>query len=243
MSAIVGTAGWSLPTSDAARFAAEGSALERYASRFAGVEINSSFHRPHRRSTWERWAATVPPGFRFSAKLPKAITHVRKLVECGEALAGFAAETAGLGEKLAVLLVQLPPSLAFDETVADPFFAQLGRMTNAAVVCEPRHPSWFEPAADDLLDQWRVARAGADPARVPAAASPGGWPGLRYLRLHGSPQIYRSSYDDERLEGYARLLRDAHDAPAWCIFDNTAGSAATGNALALTERLSLSTAR
>jgi uncharacterized protein YecE (DUF72 family) len=74
----------------------------------------------------------------------------------------------------------------------------------------------------------------ADPARVEQASVPGGWRGLVYYRLHGSPVTYRSSYDDGRLEGYAAQLRAAaEDAQTWCIFDNTASSAATADALAL----------
>ena len=237
MAIIIGTAGWSVARESAQHFPIEGSALERYAARFAGAEINSSFHRPHRRSTWERWAASVPEGFRFSVKLPKTITHQNKLIDCGELLATHLDEAGALGAKLAVHLVQLPPSLAFDEAVADPFFQMLGDGSGAAIACEPRHPSWFEPAAEQLLERRRVARVAADPARVPAAAAPGGWPGLVYYRLHGSPIIYRSSYGDAQLDRYAAALRDVGEREAWCIFDNTASSAATGNALALAERL------
>ena len=77
------------------------------------------------------------------------------------------------------------------------------------------------------------------PALVPAAAEPGGWRGLAYYRLHGSPATYRSSYDDGRLEAYARRLAGG-TAPAWCIFDNTASSAATSDALKLKALTSLS---
>lgn len=221
------------------RFGVEGTALERYARLFGGVEINSSFHRPHRRSTWERWAASVPSSFRFAAKLPKTITHGRKLVDCDELLTAFAQEVAGLGDKLAVVLVQLPPSLAFEAAVAKRFFTALKTTTTATIACEPRNESWFDPGADGLLADWRVARVAADPARVPAAASPGGWRGLSYYRLHGSPQIYRSSYDQDQLEAYAQALRaESAERPAWCMFDNTASSAATSNALSVSDRLS-----
>jgi uncharacterized protein YecE (DUF72 family) len=106
----------------------------------------------------------------------------------------------------------------------------------AAIACEPRHPSWFEAGADALLERRGVARVAADPARVPAAATPGGWRGLAYFRLHGSPVMYRSSYRDGRLEAYADQLGEA-GANGWCIFDNTASSEATGDALALTTLL------
>lgn len=229
----IGTAGWSIPRVVAEGFAAEGSALERYATRFGAAEINSSFHRPHRLSTWARWREITPPGFRFSVKLPKAITHQAKLVGCDQALEAFMVEAETLGDKLAVLLVQLPPSLGFDGAVAAAFFASLRARTSAAVACEPRHLSWFDAPAEALLRHHRVARVAADPALCEAAARPGGWPGLAYWRLHGSPAMYRSSYAD-RLAGYADRLREsAAQAETWCIFDNTASSAATGDALAL----------
>ena len=70
MTILVGTAGWTLPRDVQHQFPPEGSHLARYAARFPVAEINSSFHRPHRPSTWARWASEVPPHFRFCAKLP-----------------------------------------------------------------------------------------------------------------------------------------------------------------------------
>ena len=228
----IGTAGWTIPASAAGAFPQEGSSLERYSKRFDCAEINSSFHRSHRADTWRRWGSAVAQGFRFAAKLSKEITHKRRLADCDELLAAALAEMEALGEGLEVLLVQLPPSLAFDPAVAEPFFSALRGRWNRDVACEPRHPSWFEADADKLLVDLRVARVAADPAKVPAAAEPGGWPGLAYYRLHGSPVMYRSSYDDGRLEAYAGRIA-AGTAPSWCIFDNTASSAATGDALKL----------
>lgn len=234
----IGTAGWSIPTSHAAAFPSKGVGLERYAARFRCAEINSTFHRSHRSGTYERWAAATPPDFRFSAKLPKAITHGQKLTGCTDLLSSYLDEAAALGDRLAVHLVQLPPSLAFDEGLASTFFEMMQSQTQLPVACEPRHPSWFEPAAELLLDKLRIARVAADPARVPEAAVPGGWAGLVYLRLHGSPIVYRSSYDDGRLAAHAaRIAAALPGADLWCIFDNTASSAATGDALALSRML------
>jgi uncharacterized protein YecE (DUF72 family) len=234
----IGTAGWSIPRQYADRFPTEGTSLERYSAHFPVAEINSSFHRPHRRATWERWRDSVPDGFRFSAKLPKEITHRRKLIDCGGALDAFANQVAGLGEKLAIVLVQLPPKLSFDETVVRTFFNQLRASCSARIACEPRNVSWFTPAADEALKGLQVARAAADPAICPEAAMPSGWGELSYWRLHGSPVVYRSSYA-ERICRYAdRLERAAEAADVWCIFDNTASSAALGDALCLVEELS-----
>jgi len=237
---MIGTAGWSIARKDAAAFPGEGSALERYSRRFDGVEINSSFYRPHRASTWARWAASVPDGFRFSVKVPKTITHQGKLRDL-DPLPAFAQDIAPLGAKLAVLLVQLPPKLAFETEVAERFFSTLRRMIDADIVCEPRNPSWFEDEANGLLDRLRVGRVAADPAPVAAAARPGGWQDLPYWRLHGSPVMYLSSYSDAVIDSYARQIRDAvgQGLRPWCVFDNTAASAATGNALSLLERLGM----
>ncbi len=239
----IGCAGWSVPRAESSRFAAAGSHLERYASRLDAVEINSSFHRPHRPATYARWRASVPADFRFSVKLPRAITHDLRLQEAGEPLAAFVREVAGLGEKLGCLLVQLPPSLSFDPAmaaVAEGFFAGLRALIAAPAVpvaCEPRHPTWFTPTADDLLRGLGVARVAADPARVPAAAEPGGWRGLAYYRLHGSPRTYYSEYSEEFLAALAARLQAEPGRPVWCIFDNTALGAATANALDLRRRL------
>jgi len=235
MTIVIGTAGWSIPARDAAPFPAEGSALERYATLFDGAEINSSFYRPHRQSTWERWAASVPDHFRFSVKAPKAITHERKLADCGDLLKAHIDEVGALGEKLAVHLVQLPPSFAFDEATAERFFTAFRAATDTHIVCEPRHASWFVPSANALLERHQVGRVAADPARVPEAAFPGGWRGITYFRLHGSPVIYRSSYGDRALDAYASAVLAA-PGDAWCIFDNTLGGA-TRNALDLIEKL------
>src|SRR5438309_10602869 len=158
----VGTAGWSIPVRFGAAFPGQGSHLGRYARRFGVAEINSSFHRPHRPSTYARWAASVPDGFRFSVKLPKEISHTRRLIGAEAGLDQFALETAGLGDRLGPVLVQLPPKLAFEAEVAAAFFTALRERFPGPVACEPRHASWFAHASDDLLRALQVARVTAD---------------------------------------------------------------------------------
>ncbi len=235
----VGCAGWSLPRAEQARFPAAGSHLERYASRFDAVEINSSFHRPHRPATYARWSAGVPSSFRFSVKVPKTITHGLRLQPAGELVETFLTEAASLGEKLGCLLVQLPPSLSLEPAVAADFFTDLRSRSPVPLACEPRHPSWFTPQADVLLRELGVARVAADPACVPAAAEPGGLRELSYYRLHGAPKMYSSAYAEESLTALAsRLQADAAAGRnVWCIFDNTTLGAATRNALDLRSRL------
>lgn len=232
---LVGTAGWSLPRTVQPAFGEGDSHLGRYATRFHAVEINSSFHRPHTRSLYERWAAAVPPDFRFCAKLPKTITHERRLVACEDLLREFLSQAGGLGPKLACVLVQLPPSFAFDAATAGAFLRMLRTHYAGAVSLEPRHASWFGADADALLRSLQVARVLADPVRHDAGRLPGGWNERVYLRLHGAPRVYYSSYERPLLQALAdrMLAAEAQGAEVWCIFDNTASGAAAGDALDL----------
>lgn len=231
----IGTAGWAIRREHAAAFPADGTHLQRTAQRFNAVEINSSFYRPHRRATYERWAASVPESFAFAVKAPRTITHELRLAGADAALDRFLAEASGLGTKLGVLLFQLPPSLAFDARTASAFLAALRARHAGNVAWEPRHATWFAADAEALLAEHQVARVAADPAVVPAAAEPGGGGALQYFRLHGSPRIYYSVYAPEQIARTADRLKRAAaaGASAWCIFDNTALGAATENALAL----------
>ncbi len=245
MQLFLGTAGWAVPKQHAALFSpfAEGaklSHLEQYAGRLRCVEINSSFYRPHRRSTWERWAAMTPEGFRFSVKAPKAATHTARLVNTGEILLEFLSAVRGLGDKLGPVLVQLPPKLLFDEGVAQEFFATLRELHPGPVVLEPRHASWFTASADRLLRSFEVARVAADPPKgSDLAARPAGWPGLCYWRLHGAPQTYYSNYDETWLQRFADRLQShgggSQVQETWVIFDNTALGHALPNAVRLQE--------
>lgn len=199
------------------------------------AEINSSFYRPHQPATYERWAGSVPQPFRFSVKLPKTITHEQRLRDCGGLLEDFLAQASGLGGKLGCLLAQLPPSLVFDAASARSFFGTLRQKHPGPVALEPRHISWFTPDVDAMLENWRIARVLADPVRHAPGAAPGGWPGLVYVRLHGSPRMYYSAYGQATLQALALKLRESANggAAVWCIFDNTASGAAVSNALEL----------
>jgi uncharacterized protein YecE (DUF72 family) len=225
----IGCAGWSVSRATAPDFPADGSHLQRYAAVLNAAEINSSFYRPHQPQTYARWADSVPDDFRFSVKLPRAITHDRRLAGSGELLADFAGQAEGLGRKLGCVLVQLPPSLVLDTAVADVFFAQLRARLGCAIACEARNASWFDDDATALQTHHGVSRVRADPPaghgdHFVATTS------MAYLRLHGSPRMYYSSYADDQL---AQLARYMAGQAAWCIFDNTASGAAVANALTL----------
>ena len=243
----IGTAGWSIPRPLGHRFEGPGSHLARYARVLRGAEINSTFKKVHRPGTFARWAASTPEDFRFAVKMPAAITQVQRLVDASEAVAAFVGDIEPLGTRLGVVLVQLPGSFAFDEVRVRHFFDDLRQRYEGPVACEPRHPSWFEADAERSMADFRVARVAADPARVPAAALPGGWrgdgsAGLAYFRWHGSPRMYRSAYLPERLAGFAQQAAHASaQGDCWCVFDNTAEGAAAADALSLSELLAAPT--
>ena len=237
---FIGTAGWSVRKDAPEEFAGEGSHLTRYSRGLNCVEVNSTFYRPHRAATWARWAQTVPDDFRFALKAPKAITHTARLQRAGAHLVEFLDQVSGLGDKLGPILFQLPPKLAFDPGVAEDFLATVRELTQGLVAFEPRHASWFEGEANDLLRRHHIARVAADPARVPAAGRPGGWLDWRYFRLHGSPRTYWSRYPPEYVAALAAEIsrpRSPLSGPAWCIFDNTAEGAAIWNAQQMRDAL------
>ena len=227
-----GTAGWANPPAEREHRASENSHLQHYAAHFNAVEINSSFYRSHARKTYERWGASTPAGFRFSVKAPRGITHDSGLKHCRRELRLFLQETAGLGKKLRVILVQTPASLAFDRALATRFFKSLTDASTALIAFEPRHPSWFEPRAQATLSDLNVSRVVADPAKCEGAGEPPQAARLIYYRLHGSPRMYYSAYTEEYLSNLSKQIQAlrARSKEVWCMFDNTARHASWDNA-------------
>jgi uncharacterized protein YecE (DUF72 family) len=233
----IGCASWQVPKSLTDDFDSEGTHLQRYAGRLGVVEVNSSFYREHRRKTWEKWRDETPGHFRFAVKAPRWLTHDQGL-RSTEGLDAFLEQIGGLGDKLGPVLLQLPPKLAFAPEAMRGFFEALRARHPGPVVCEPRHGSWLTEEADAFLEELFVARAEVDPSRHPGDDEPGGWQGLRYIRLHGSPRRFYSEYDADALRELAGQLRGfARETETWCIFNNTARDGGTKNALELQEFL------
>lgn len=132
------------------------------------------------------------------------------------------------------MLVQLPPSLQFDAPVAAGFFSRLRRRFGCMLACEARHPTWFGDEATAVLCAAGVTRVIADPAK--------GQPGPHvttahdiYLRLHGSPLVYRSDYEQAFLAqlGHDMAGHLAAGRQVWCVFDNTMSRSYVDQAVAL----------
>lgn len=232
----IGTAGWSIPKAHSEKFPGKGTHLEKYSQRLQAVEVNSSFYRDHQEATYYRWSYSTPPQFRFSVKFPRRFTHEGKLSCTPEEAKNTLEPIFGLKEKLGVILVQLPPKLAFDLERATAFFETIRSLYQGKLACEPRHPSWGEESTLNFFERFKISKVQADPEPCPALAArltTAG--GFQYFRLHGSPEVYRSPYQTEFLAAIARKIQSGRD---WCIFDNTTFGHATENALELTKILS-----
>jgi uncharacterized protein YecE (DUF72 family) len=144
--------------------------------------------------------------------MPKLISHVRRLQHCEQELDDFLGQCLGLGDRLGCLLLQLPPSLAFAEPLADAFFVALRQRFFGEVVLEPRHESWTD--AEPLLVRHRIAQAVVDPSRISTDSTPRGWQGFKYWRLHGSPHIYYSAYEQHWLENLAHTFKATAEGQA-----------------------------
>jgi uncharacterized protein YecE (DUF72 family) len=233
----VGLAGWSNPPLKRADRNPGQSHLSYYAANFSSVEINSSFYRSHQAATYRRWRDETPGPFRFSVKMPSSITHESGLKRCSTEVARFFDDVAHLQPKLAVVLVQLPPSQEYNGRTVRAFLRGVPSLRGTRVVCEPRHSSWFTNAAEKTLRELGVSRVAADPARYPGAEVPGVARRFAYFRWHGSPRLYYSKYTEVQLSAFAKAVRESAANDTWCVFDNTARYAAWDDALKFTDLL------
>lgn len=130
--------------------------LAYYATRFSAVEINMTFRRQAAEKTLENWRAAVGDGFKLTMKAHQRITHWKKLVDTGEDVDFFLKRVQLLGERLGVVLFQVPPTLQFDAGVMDSFFSSLP--PGAIYAFEPRNESFTSDAADEIFGKHGIAR-------------------------------------------------------------------------------------
>ncbi|HEX2022270.1 MAG TPA: DUF72 domain-containing protein, partial [Candidatus Thermoplasmatota archaeon] len=202
----VGTSGWAYPHW-IGRFYPDDLAQARFlafhARRFPTVEVNMTYRRLPGPHVFDAWRAATPPGFLFAVKAPRTITHDKRLVGAEDDLAGFVDLARRLGDRLGVLLFQLPPSFARDLDALDAFLALLPGDVRAAV--EVRHRSWHDAEARALLARRGVAWVAHDFQRRDAPL----WTtaGFAYVRLHGDTGRYRGGYDPAAILAWAEHLR------------------------------------
>jgi uncharacterized protein YecE (DUF72 family) len=239
----VGTSGWSYnhwanvlypPGTPAAR------RLARYAETFDTVELNASFYRWPKDSTFARWRDQLPDGFTMSVKAHRGLTHYRRLGSPEPWIERFDGCWRELGDRAGVLLIQLRPDQQCDEISMARLDAFLNRIpASIPVAVELRHPSWNEPDVYQLLEHRRAAyvvMSGPGLPCVPRATT-----GLVYVRMHGPPEdpMYTGSYSHDELRRWADRVAqwDSDAKDVWMYFNNDLGGNAVRNALALRELL------
>jgi uncharacterized protein YecE (DUF72 family) len=206
--AWIGTSGW-MYDHWAGRFYPKGLAkpkwLTYYAERFDTVELNNPFYRQPERATFERWRAAVPEGFVYCVKLNRFITHLKRLRIGPDSVERSYGTMSGLGPKLGVVLVQLPPRMRFDAERVLSFLRLVSRRRRRHAI-EPRDDSWFSSEALALLRERGVALCIADSAKW-ATRPDAVTADFVYLRFHGPERLYASGYSDEQLREWAARIR------------------------------------
>jgi uncharacterized protein YecE (DUF72 family) len=163
----VGTSGYNYPEWKGSFYPEKLSAakmLPYYAARFPTVEINYTFYRLPSEKIAAGWAAATPSPYRLTLKTPRRITHDQRLKDCGELVKAFCRVAATLGEKLGVLLVQLPPYARKDVELLSAFLAEVPEGTRMAF--EFRHPSWLDEDVFSRLAARNMALCVADGGRT-----------------------------------------------------------------------------
>ena len=233
MTTRIGTSGWSYDHWESVLYPAGMPSRDRlgaYASRFDTVELNASFYRWPRDTTFAGWRRRLPGGFALSVKAPRGLTHAKKLYDPDIWIERIARCWHELGDKRAVLLVQLPPDLGRDDARLDYFLSALPDWIRVAV--ELRHPSWNDDAVFALLEchgaGYCVMSGAGLPCVLRATAD------FVYLRLHGPDHdsLYGGSYSDQDLAWWADRIREweASAREVFVYFNNDGGGNAVRNA-------------
>ncbi|MFI5404833.1 MAG: DUF72 domain-containing protein, partial [Candidatus Gagatemarchaeaceae archaeon] len=154
---------------------------------FNCVEIDSSFYRIPNQFMVNQWRANSPPGFLFSPKLSKKITHENKLKGSESTLIYFYSILSKLKEKLGPIAIQLPPSIKMDKhmEVMKDFISQLSPEFKHAI--EFRHKSWFNPEVYALLRKNNIAMVWSLNQYLETPPEPTA--DFLYLRLVGDREI------------------------------------------------------
>jgi uncharacterized protein YecE (DUF72 family) len=229
----IGTSGWSYDHWDGVLYPAGTPPRDRlahYVRRFDTVELNASFYRWPRTATFASWRRRLPSGFQLSVKAPRGLTHAKRLYAPETWVGRLTACWHELGDRRAVLLVQLPPTQVRDDARLDFFLGLLPDWMRVAV--EFRHPSWHDEAVYALLERHGAAYCVMSGAGLPCvlrATAP-----FVYVRLHGpdDAHLYAGSYPDADLRWWADRIgewaRDGRDVYAY--FNNDGHGHAVRNA-------------
>ena len=179
-------------------------------ARLPTVEINNTFYRMPKREVLDRWASQVPESFRFAIKASRRITHISRLKEVTSPVGFLLDNIEALGDKLGVVLFQLPPNLKYDQGRLEHLLSLL--TPGKRYVLEGRHESWFCDAVYERLRAADVALcmndAGEGEAAVPWVVTAS----FGYLRLR------KESYEDSELAEVAARIRGERWSDCYAYF-------------------------
>ena len=233
MSIHIGTSGWSYEHWQGVLYphgVAPWERLPYYVQQFQTVELNSSFYKWPTLSAFKSWQRRLPPGFLLSVKAPRHLTHTKRLYAPERWIERIKACWHELGNKRAVLLVQLSPHFSLDLERLHYFLQQVPPWLRMAF--EFRHPSWHQEAVFQLLEQYSAAYCIMSGAYLPCvlrATAP-----FVYVRMHGPDQqyLYGGSYSDTDLNWWAQRIRewDQQGKDVLVYFNNDAEGHAVRNA-------------
>jgi len=203
--------------------------FEYYCEHFNTYEINGSFYKFPTVKSLQTWYNKSPEGFLFSLKVPKLITHIKRLEDCERELSEFyTACREGLADKLACVLFQLPPSFSYTPErlelvlkAADPAF------TN---VVEFRNESWWTQEVFEALAATNISFCSVNYPKLPTAVT--ATTDLVYVRFHGNPRLFYSEYTAEELKRTYDEILATKCSRSFVYFNNTASTAAILNAVA-----------
>jgi len=198
-----------------------------YCEHFNTLELNVTFYRFPTVKTLSKWYESSPEDFKFSVKVPKAITHFKKFKDCERMLNDFyTASREGLHEKLGCILFQLPPQLVYSAELLEKIIGNLN--TAFKNVLEFRHTSWWNKDVIRQLKKNNVIFCGISYPKLPDEVVK--TTSSLYYRFHGVPVLYKSAYTEEFLKQLNENILQQKIKEAWIYFNNTWGTAAIENA-------------
>lgn len=208
--------------------------LHYYNTIFNTVELNGTFYKQPKVADLQKYYAATDSGFRFSVKMSKYISHIKRLKDCAQEIADFhALMEEGLHDKLACMLYQMPPSFHYNEENIE---RVLNIPSSPNNVIEFRHASWWNEEVYTILRKHNIAMCNVDFPNmpVPMADTSSNF----YMRMHGNPELFKSEYSIDDLIALAEAI-PAHTGNNYIYFNNTCFDAGYTNAAQLKQLLGI----
>lgn len=231
MNAYIGCSGWSYknwkpafypPTLPVKNY------FNYYANCFKTVEINNTFYKFPNPQTVHTWAQQTPPDFKFSLKVSREITHIKRMSQVEILLRSFYELADILQEKLGCFLFQFPPSFKFTGENLARIIEQLD--PGYKNVLEFRHASWWHPEVIDMIQENHLIFCTVSGFSLPEKLTI--TDKIAYIRFHGDP-IYTGCYTEQELLHWAQQIKVEKVKELWVYFNNTMHTHAIQNAIAL----------